>query len=92
MNIASAGDYKKEREHLDSLLSQVASLLTDKQVPRFREANKAWEAFFKASVEVEGLEYEGGSIRPTIENSAAARLTKERSEQVSKLFDLLQKH
>lgn len=92
MNIASAGDYKKEREHLDSLLSQVASLLTDKQVPKFREANKAWEAFFKDSVEVEGLEYEEGSIRPTIENSAATRLTKERSEQVSKLIDLLQEH
>lgn len=92
MNIASTGEYKKEKEHLNSLLSQVATLLSDKQVPRFEEANRAWEAFFKASVKVEGLQYEGGSIRPTIENSAAARLTKERSEQVSKLIDLLQEH
>ncbi len=90
MNITSAGEYKKEKEHLDSLLSHVESLLSDKQVPRFKVANKAWEAFFEASVEVEGLQYEGGSIRPTIENSAAARLTQERSAQVSKLIDLLQ--
>lgn len=89
MNIASAGEYKKEKEHLYLLFSQVESLLSDKQIPKFKEANKAWEAFFEASVEVEGLQYEGGSIRPTIENSAAARLTRERSAQVSKLIDLL---
>jgi uncharacterized protein YecT (DUF1311 family) len=90
MNIASAGEYRKEKEHLDVLLSRVESLLSDKQVPRFNEANKAWEAFSEASVEVEGLQYEGGSIRPTVENSAATRLTRERSAQVSKLVDLLQ--
>jgi uncharacterized protein YecT (DUF1311 family) len=92
MNITSAGDYKKERDHLDSLLSQVSTLLTDKQIPKFTEANKAWEVFFRNSVEIEGLQYEGGSIRPTIENSAAARLTKERSEQVSKLINHLQEY
>jgi len=70
----------------------VSSLIADKQIPKFREANKAWEMFFQASVEVEGLQYEGGSIRPTIENSAAARLTKERSVQVSKLIDRIQEH
>jgi len=92
MNIASAEDYRKERDYLDSLISEVTSLLTDKQISSFEEANKAWEVFLRNSVEIEGLQYEGGSIRPTIENSAAARLTKERSEQLSKLINLLQEH
>jgi uncharacterized protein YecT (DUF1311 family) len=92
MNISSLEAYKKERVHLDSLISKFEMLLNDKQIPKFKAANAAWELFFKNSVDIEALEYEEGSIRPTIVNSAAARLTKDRSEQVSKLINLFQKH
>lgn len=90
MNIDSAKDYKKEKEILYSLIPQVENLLSEKQLLKFSEANKAWTVFFEASVEIEGLQYEGGSIRPTIENSISAFLTKERSKQMSKLISSLQ--
>ena len=89
MNAASYEDYRKEKEHLDSLLTQVFDLLSERQVARYREANEAWKSFFEASVEVEGLQYEGGSIRPTIANSAAASLTRDRAKQVELLIESL---
>lgn len=92
MNIDSAEDYKKEREYFESFLAEVTGLLNEKQIPLFEEANKSWEVLLKNSVEIEGLQYEGGTIRPTIENSAAARLTKERSEQLSKMKNILKTH
>ncbi len=48
--------------------------------------------FLKNSVEIEGLQYEGGTIRPTIENSTATRLTKDRSEQLLKMKTILKTH
>jgi hypothetical protein len=89
MNIASFKDYEEERKHLDSLLSQVPSLLNKKQILKFRKANKLWELFLKTSVEIEGLRYEGGSIRPTIENLCAASLIKERSKEILRFIESL---
>lgn len=86
MNIASYEDYRKEEEYLALLLKKVTDVLSNKQKEKFHEANEAWHKFVEASVEVEGLAYEGGSIRPTIANRAAARLTRERKEQVEELF------
>ena len=86
MNIASYEDYRKEEEDLALLLKKVTDVLSNKQKEKFHEANEAWHKFVEASVEVEGLAYEGGSIRPTIANRAAARLTRERREQVEELF------
>ena len=86
MNAAALENYKKEKERLDSHLAQVSELLSDKQKARFREANGSWEAFVSASVDIEALAYEGGSIMPAIANSAAARLTRERAEQIKALI------
>lgn len=91
MNVDSAKGYKKEQEILYSLIPQVENILSEKQQLKFKEANKAWGEFFKASVKIEGLQYEGGSIRPTIENSAATRMTKERVKQVSNLLESINK-
>ncbi len=79
INIASAKEYEKEKLKLDGLIAKATSYLNPKQAERFRTAVEAWQTFCQASVQVEGLSYEGGSIRPTIENSAAALLTRERS-------------
>ena len=89
MNIASYEDYRKEEKDLALLLKKVTEVLSSKQKEKFYEANEAWRKFVEASVEVEGLVYEGGSIRPTIENGAAAQFTRERKEQVEKLFAYL---
>ena len=86
MNIASHEDYKKERNSLDLLLETIAAVLSDKRKERFAAANKAWESFLEASVEIDGLEYEGGSIRPTVEALAATQLARERRTQLEELL------
>ena len=89
MNVAASKTYKKEKELLDSVLEDALNVLSDKQKIKFREANKAWNIFFQASVEIEGLRYEGGSIRPTIENSIAAQYARNRRKQIKRLIKLL---
>ena len=89
MNLASYEDFRREKETLECLSEEVVEVLSDKQKEKFREANEAWESFVEASVEVEGLEYEGGTIRPTVENLAATRLVRERNRQLEELLTLL---
>lgn len=86
MNIVSYEDYRKEEENLALLLKKVTEVLSSEQKERFHDANGAWNKFVEASVEIEGLVYEGGSIRPTIENLAAARFARERKDQIEKLL------
>ncbi len=89
MNIVSYEDYRKEEENLALLLKKVSKVLSSIQKERFYDANEAWHKFVEASVEVEGLAYEGGSIRPTIENLAAARFARERKDQIESLLAVL---
>ena len=89
INLASYEDYQREKALLDALLGKVTEVLSGKQKEKFRDANKAWESFVKASIEIEGLEYEGGSIRPNIEHGAATRFVRERKRQIEKLLNSL---
>ncbi len=86
MNIASHEDYDKERESLDLLVETIAAVLSYERKKRFAAANEAWESFLEASVEIDGLEYEGGSIRPTVEALAATQLVRERRTQLEQLL------
>ena len=89
MNITSYEDFQKEKNLLDSATANVLRLLSDKQKDKFHEANGAWEVFMKASIDIEKLEFEGGSISPTIANLAATRLTQHRKEQTEELINFL---
>ena len=89
MNLVSYEDYEREKEILGALSEKVIGVLSDKQKEEFHKANEAWESFVEASVEVEGLEYEGGTIRPTIANLAATGLVRERKRQLEELLTLL---
>ena len=89
MNMVSAEDFTKEKMRLDSALDEVFEVVSDKQRMKFIEANNAWKVFLEASAEVEGLEYEGGTMRPTIECLALSRLTRDRRKQVEKLLAFL---
>ena len=89
MNIASYEDHKREKGELDCLLAKLDDILSDKQKEKFRDANEAWNTFVNASVEIEGLQYEGGTIRPMIESHAATQLLKERKEQIKELLTYL---
>ena len=90
MNEASYSEYEKEREGMDGLVKTISDGFSSKQNEQFVLANKAWEAFFKSSVEIEALYYEGGSIMPTIANRAATQLVRDRKRQLERLLDLLQ--
>lgn len=87
MNIATADEYGKEREKLHTLIEETIQILSEKQKEKFEMANASWNRFLDASVELEGLEFEGGSMRPAIENVASTRLTKERQAQIRNLIE-----
>ena len=87
MNVTSGKEYREERAKLDGLLADLAARVSGKQATKIEEANAAWEAYFEAAVEAEGLTYEGGSIRPMIQNLAAARLVRDRAKQVTELIE-----
>ena len=91
MNESSYSDYQREKAGMDDLIGSISNILSNKQYDQFAVANKAWATFFKASVDVEALAYEGGSIMPTIANIAAAQLVHDRKLQLDRLLDLLQK-
>ena len=92
MNIASHEDYKKEREGLDLLIETIDAALSGERRERFAAANEAWESFLGASVEVEGLAYEGGSMRPTIAALAATQLVSDRKTQLERLLAFVEAH
>ena len=92
MNIASHEDYKKEREGLDLLVETIDAALSGERKERFATANAAWESFREASVEVEGLAYEGGSMRPTIAALAATQLVSDRKIQLERLLAFVGAH
>lgn len=92
MNISSHETYKREREDLDLLVETIAAALSGKRAERFATANEAWESFLKASVEIESLEYEGGSIQPTIAAIAATGLVRDRKTQLEQLLASVEAH
>ena len=90
MNETSYAEYEKERESMGILVNTISNVLSVKQNEQFALANKAWEKFFKSSVEVEALYFEGGSIAPTIANVAGAQLVRDRKKQLERLLGFLQ--
>ena len=92
MNIASQEDYEKEREGMDLLVMTIDAALRGERKERFAAANKAWETFLDSSVELEGLEYEGGSMRPTVEALAATQLVRDRRTQLERLLAFVEAH
>lgn len=89
MNVRSAEEYQKEKAKLEQLNQKVLGLLESEHKAKYENIHKAWERFIALSVELEGMEYGRGTIRPTIENRAAARMSRERADQVVQLIDML---
>ena len=91
MNIDITEKYHKEKRKMESLIQKILGRLTEKQTTEFLKANKAWESFIFASAEVEGLQYEGGTIRPLIEGKALVHLVKERIKNLEKMLETINK-
>ena len=92
MNIASHEDYMREREGLNLLVETIAAALSGERAKRFSAANEAWESFLEASVEIESLEYKGGSMRPTVASLAATQLVRDRKIQLDRLLAFVEAH
>ena len=89
MTMAAAEDCRSEKEDVDALLVEADALLSDKQKEQMRVANEAWERFVAASVTIEGLEFEGGTIQPQVEYMAEARFAQERQRHLRRIVKLL---
>ena len=86
INAEAANDYSGQKGILDELIGEAKEILSEKQRERFDIANAAWDKFLEASAELEGLEWEDGSMQPTVENLTRTDLTKERQVQIRKLI------
>lgn len=91
INIQTHKDYTSEKTNLDSLLQELKTLLTEKQLKYLTKANEFWENYLEATVEIEGLQYEGGTIRPSIQNKAARDLISSRKRYIEQLLKYINK-
>lgn len=91
MNIDITKKCDVEREKLDVLIQEVSKRLTENQTKEFLKANKAWKEFLFASAHVEGLQYEGGTIRPLVEGNVILGFLKERIKNLESLAERVNK-
>jgi uncharacterized protein YecT (DUF1311 family) len=85
MNRVSYEEFQAEQQRLREINNALLEKLDANRKKQYEIVNKAWEEFLRLSVEFSGMEFPGGSIRPTIENSEAAEMTRRRIEEVKAL-------
>ena len=78
MNFLSADMYSVWDDYLNELWQYLVKSLPEDRMEALKEEQIKWIANKEARIEEVGKEYEGGSIRPLIENTEAADMTKER--------------
>ncbi len=78
MNEISYEIYKVWDDELNSVWKKLEKVLTEDEIARLSVEQKQWIEDKEKAVEEAGAEYEGGSLRPCIENDKAAELTKKR--------------
>ena len=91
INIQTHNDYTSEQENLDSLIQKLETLLSEKQLKCLVKANDFWKKYLEATVEIEGLQFEGGTMRPSIENKAAQKLLISRRKYIEQLLKYINK-
>lgn len=90
MNIASYDKYSLEKERLNSLMNNLKQCLSEKQLINLNSANDNWQKYLESSINLEGLRFEGGTIRPLIESQAAIQLTKGRIKYLRNFLESLE--
>ena len=91
INLQTYKDYTSEKDNLDSLIQELETLLSEKQLKCLTKANDFWKKYLEATVEIEALQYEGGTIRPSIENKAARKLVISRKKYTEQLLKYINK-
>ena len=78
MNETSGDLYKLWDDEINEIWKYLKATLSDADMQKLTDEQIKWINEKEARIEEEGKEYEGGSIRPLIENRLGAQLTKDR--------------
>lgn len=84
MNEISAQIYKLWDDELNVIWEKLKSTLDENAMDQLIEEERAWIKEKEDKVKKAGAEVEGGTMQPSIENSEAAALTKERVYELAK--------
>jgi hypothetical protein len=77
MNVASARDMQASMNELDRVNQTLEAKLNERERAKWRAVVEAWRTYSGLAADFEASQYEGGSIRPLIFNTARKHLTDE---------------
>lgn len=86
LNLTSGEMYHLWDDELNSIWSRLKETLDEAEMEDLLIEQREWIAYKESEVEAEGAEYEGGSMRPLVENDLAAELTKQRVYELAELL------
>ncbi len=86
MNMLSYEEFRNWDTLLNNLWACLKESLDPDQMQKLTEEQREWIRQKEAAVSDAGAEYEGGSIRPMIENRKGAELTRKRAEELLRLL------
>lgn len=83
MNLLSAQLYKLWDDELNSVWGRLKTTLDSAAMDKLTQEEKKWISNKENAIEQAGLEYDGGTMRPMVENQTGADLTKQRVHELS---------
>ena len=83
MNLLSAQLYKLWDDELNSVWGRLKTTLDSAAMDKLTQEEKKWISNKENAIEQAGLEYDGGTMRPMVENQTGADLTKQRVYELS---------
>lgn len=83
MNLLSAQLYKLWDDELNSIWGRLKTTLDSAAMDKLTQEEKKWISNKENAIEQAGLEYDGGTMRPMVENQTGADLTKQRVYELS---------
>ncbi len=82
MNQCAGKAYRAADETMNQVYGKLFSMLNDDEKAQLREAQLAWLKYRDTNCEFVADEYKGGSIRPLIQATCLAEMTKKRTTEL----------
>jgi len=82
MNQCAGKAYRAADETMNQVYGKLFSMLNDDEKAQLREAQLAWLKYRDTNCEFVADEYKGGSIRPLIQATCLADMTKKRTTEL----------
>lgn len=90
MNIVSANDYDNSLKELQILENELESLLDEEGLNKFKVSKELWDKLKNNDAELEAdLGGKGGTIWPTLYNSAAESIVRKRIEHIKETINFV---